>query len=663
MGKSTRRKTASRTPQKTLAPAVKLGALLHPLTALAAISVALTALLHWLFFLFAPQIWAMAENLRLEDLTSWTRYDAAERDGAEPQVLLLLVLALIVLTAVAMHQLEKRPAWLRMVVVGLALCMGVLEVVQVPPRLPWEAIDPVWWHVFLAEAGVLLVALAAYWVAGKRRSNIVFAVALIPACFLAVSLPSRIDLQCVLAPALKLRLGFSPAQIYFQYDYLLSCLAVGWHWLGGGSMAFSFCTQVSYYLLMLGSFLLARKMFAEQRLAGLLLVALCAVRIYATMVDANALPQVTPLRLDLWILLLAPAWRFGLRHWSVGLAAGLICFFVRSFGVLELGAYALAISADFLNRRVSAKEPVPFWRDVGACVRQLTPALIFVGAALLAIRLVFGALVSDAVIIYRRLGIGMIRISTESFYWWIAPMLAAVAWLGFSLRGRLGERKSAAALFAVALAVINSLYFFGRSHEHNLINISASLLFCAFFGMDLALVAWRQGARWVRWTLHAVPWLALACVAFFYSGRLIAKIGIQAAIVTRHEQLSPIDGPGPIVCGEIAAVAKDSKVFVYSQFDFWFYDRCQYVPPGYFQPIMLQPIRAKLIEQLNQLLDAGYKIVVPKVPGWQSVEGLPRPGLRHGRLVSGFDFAETEVALPRLEKAETAHYWFYWRGR
>jgi hypothetical protein len=284
---------------------------------------------------------------------------------------------------------------------------------------------------------------------------------------------------------------------------------------------------------------------------------------------------------------------------------------------------------------------------VAACGRQLTPATLFVAAGLLAIRLVFGALVSDAMTIYRRLGLGMTRISPDSFYWWIAPMLAAVAWLAFSLRSRVGERKSEAALFTVALATINSVYFFGRSHEHNLINISASLLFCAFFGMDLALAAWRYGPRWVRWTLHAAPWLALACMAFFYSDRLVGKVGIQAGTVFRHTPLVPLDNIGPIACGEIASVAKDSKVFLYSEYDYWFYERCGYVPQGYFQPLLLQPLRAQLIEQLNQLLDAGYKIVVPiRAPSQYN-----------------FDFAETMGSLRELEGARTTNYLYFWHAR
>ena len=619
--------------------------LVHPLTQLAAVTLAVTAGLRLVFFHFAERIWALREDVAIGDITPWSQWAMADRDGAEPQVLLLLVLVLAVLTVLGMQLLKRVPGWLREVVMALCLVAAALFALAVPPRAPMPDIDRVWWHVLEAEAGIFLAASMACWAVRRRAFYSVLAVFLLPVCLLPVVSQRYDDLSCVLAPALRLRLGFSPANVYFQYDYLLSLLAVGWHRLGGDPYAFSVCTQISFYLLLAGCFLLARRIFEHPRLAGLLLVALCAVRVYGIMPDANIVPQVTPLRIDLWIVLLAPALVFGLRHWSVGLAAGLVYFFGRSFGIFYLGSYALAVSADFLARRAAAKERLPLWRDISACVRQTAPALMFIGAGLLAARLVFGALVSDAVVTYRRLGLGMMRISPTSFYWWIAPMLAAVGWLAFSVRGRIPEKRAAASLFAVALAIGNSIYFFGRSHEHNLLNTSAPLLLCLFLGIDLASVTWHEGPGWVRWTLYAAPWLILALIAFSYSGRLVEKARIQAAVATRRQPLASADDPGPIVCGEIAAVAKDSRVFVYGAYDYWFYERCGYVPQGYVQPLLLQPMRAKVVQQANQLLEGGYKIVVPKQP----------------YMYGGFEFNDIEAELGGMQKVETAHYFVFRR--
>jgi hypothetical protein len=615
----------------------------HPLIQLAVITLTFTGMLRLLFFHFARQIWAMQADVPLQDITPWTRSAMLARDGIEPPVLLALILLLTILTVLSMQLLERFPQRLRIDAVLVCTMTAALFAMNVRLRAPnWQP-GRSWWQVFEAEAGIFLAILLTRWAARKRGLHVVLGLALTPVCFLAVSLPSHSDLACILAPALKLRLGFSPAQIYMQYDYLLSLLGVGWHSIGGDPFAFSRVTEVSFFLLLVASYLLARHMFEEKRLAGMLLVALCVVRVYGIVPDANFFPQVTPLRIDLWLLLLAPALIFDLRHWSVGLAAGLVYFFARSFGFLYLGSYALALSADFLMRHADARERIPLWREVADYVRPTTAGLVFVGASLLAARWVFGATVSDAVVTYRRLGIGMLRISPDSFYWWIAPALAATAWLVFSLRGVIGQRRTGASFFLLALGIGNSIYFFGRSHEQNLLNISAPLLFCVFLGMDLAIVAWGAGPVWVRWMVHAAPWLTLGFIGFFYAGRLVAKIQTQFDSVTGRQAVIDNDHISPIVCEEIAGVAQDSRVFVYDSSDYWFYEKCGYVPPGYIQPILLQPLRVSLIEQLDQLLNTGYKIIVPKTHA------------------TGFDFSDVEPSLKGLERTETVHYDFYYR--
>jgi hypothetical protein len=621
--------------------------LTHPVTRLVAVTLTLTGMLHLVFFHFAKQIWAMQEDIPLQAVTSWSRWAMLDRDGVEPQVLLLLTLVLCVLTVLGMQWLKHAPRLLHMVLMTACLMFGVIFVVGVPLQAPLAQTARLWRYVLVVEAGIFLAALVARWATRQRGLHFILAAALVPVCFLEASLPSHADLSCILAPALKLRLGFSPAQIYMQYDYLLALLAVGWHWIGGEPFAFSRVTQGSYYLLLVASFLLARRMFQEQRLAGMLLVALCVVRIYSIPGDANVWPQTTPLRLDLWILLLAPALVLGLRHWSVGLVAGLIYFFARSFGILYLGSYALALSVDFLLRHFDAEEHIPFWREIAAYARPMAAGLVFVGAGLLAARWVFGNQVSDALLTYQRLRLGMMRITPESFYWWIAPALAATGWLAFSLRGVIGQRRAGASIFLLTLSIGNSIYFFGRSHEGNLLNISAPLLFTVFLGMDLAILAWQAGPVWVHRCVHAAPWLALAIVGFFYSGQIVEKIHTQFEWAARRQALPEHDQTGTIDCQEIAAVAKDSRVFVYDLADYWFYEQCGYVPPGYVQPILLQPLRAKLVEQLNQLLNARYKIIVPKV----HADGIDFP----------FDFSDVESSLAGMERTETAHYDVYYR--
>ncbi len=563
----------------------------------------------------------------------------AERDGSEPQVLLLLTLVLIALTIALSYLIAGASPAARLLAMALGLIGSAPLLMSVPFLPPLPQIAGAWPQVFLVVEEVLLIAAAAQWAARRDATMGLLLLLLIPVCFMIPAPASlSLDLSCILAPALRLRDGFPLREVYFQYDLFPSLIAMAWQRLGGDPAMFFICTRASFFLFLGGCFMVTRRLFADRRLAGLLLVALCVVRIYGNIIDnLNAFPQVTPLRVNMWIVLLAVALHFGLEHWAVGLATGLVFFFLRGFGMLYVGSYALALIAEFCARRAASDKPPGLAGDISGSLRRVAPSLAFMAIGIAAARLTFGGFVPDAVLLYHRLGPGMMRIAPGSFYWWIAPGIATTGALAFQCRRFLPEKRAQAALFAVALAVGNSVYFFGRSHENNLLNISSSLLLTLFLGVDLAGSALERG-RALR-LVRAIPWLALAMAAFFYSGKIFDRAGRQSAFFAKSTP--PLESPQPVVCGEINAFAPDRRVFIFSAYDYWFYERCGYVPQGYIQPFYLQLLSADVIAQMNGLLAKGYKVVVPK-----GSDG-------------GVDFSEFAPRLINVRRRETANYFFY----
>jgi len=614
----------------------------QPVVYAVAIAISLTSVLRLLFFHFSQRIWAFSQDFPLELITPWSRWTMADRDGVETQVLLLLTLLLVTLTVVATKLVDKVSTRWRLVAAALCLIGCGTFLAFVPFAPPMAQVSVFRSHVLIVVGSALLITAAIHWAGQRRTRYSLLFLLLIPICFLTAS-PEAMssDLECILAPALRLRLGFPLREIYFQYDLFPSLIAVGWQRLGANPAMFSFCTRTSYFLLLIGGFFLARRLFVNQRLAALFLAALCAVRIYGVMDEANAYPQVTPLRIDLWIVLLAAALNFGLEHWVVGLAIGLVFFFLRSFGMLYIGSYGLALIAEFCARRTASQEPQALLKDIAASCRRVLPSLALIALGVGAARLVFGSIVSDAVLIYHRLGAGMIRIAPSSFYWWVAPGIAVAAALAFECRQLLSDKRAQAAFFAVALAIGNVIYFFGRSHENNLMVVSASLLLCFFLCFDLAAISVKPGQA--RKLVLTLPWLVLTVIAYFYSGRIFAKVGDQAAAVAQVPVV--FKSPQIIVCAEINAAASDRRVFIFSYYDYWFYEQCGYVPQGYIQPLFLQFFRGDIIAQMNGLLDQGYKVVVPKVSS------------------PGFDWAELAPDLKGTYQLETADYVLYGRRR
>ncbi len=607
----------------------------HPSVRLLGVTVAVGVAVRALFFQVAPWLWSFALPVPASDLLPWALPAMVDRDGAEPYGLLAAVMVQLLLTGLAFTWLTHvAPRWRALILAALLVVVGVFAY-RLPPRPPLHAVATDLSRAWKVVAGSLVAAwlLARAVRRGTRASTLVAAV-LVPLCFIPTNYPSLVDLSCVLAPALRLAHGASPREIYMQYDLFPSLLAIGWTKLGASAFSFWVVCSAAYYAMLIGIFVIARRLFLRPQLAGPMLLALVILRLFAPINDPASVPQVTPLRLDLWPLLVAAALVAGLRRWPVGLVTGLMYFFARGVGELYIGAYALALAADFFARRhaTPAAERAPFASELRSALRETAVSLALVVLSLAAGRAVFGRFGSEGIEIYRRLGIGMLRVDRTSFYWWLLPLTGAAGWLVFSRRGSLPPKRAEAATLSVALLVANSIYFFGRSHEHNLINTSVSFIFCLFLALDLAWPSADSDPAILRWGFRLAPYLVLAVCAYNYSARVVKRLDQQQSLVLEQHPLAG-ELPPSINCDEIRRAAGDDRIFFLSRNDYWFYEACKLTPPStYLQPITLTALRQPLVDELRRLLDSGVKVFVPRdqrdwcARSWPDLSAtLPRP--------------------------------------
>jgi hypothetical protein len=625
---------------------------LPPSICLLAVAFGAAAVLRSLFFSASEWLWRFVLPFSNAEVTPWTRSTLIQRDGAEPYALLAMVFVEMAATAGGTWLLVRLPAYGQAAAVAMLLAgsWATLRSVSLTPPMFQVTPDPdTAWRVVAVS---LLIALSLRWSSGQgRKLPLALPLMLVVVCFVPTSLPSLLDLPCILSPALRMQHGIPLRDIYMQYDLLPSLLALAWHKLDGGPLVFSAVVGGgSFFVMLLGVFWLSGRLFSRPDWAVLLVTCLVLVRVYGVMMDASATPQVTPLRLELWLLLVAVTLSKGLQHWLVGLTLGLLFFFARSMGTLYLAAYGLALTGDFIARRLAtvAAHRRPFVTDLRGYARPLVAPLLLIAAAILGSRLIFGNFGSDAVALYRRLGVGMLRIGKGSFFWWILPLLGVLGCLAVIRARWLERRRAQATVFVVALVIANSLYFFGRSHEHNLVNLSTGFLLCLFLALDLASPAAEEHEPGLRRAFGVMPWLVVGYCAFFYSGRVLEKVGAQHALVARHQPLPPAvpsDFTPAIHCDEIGKAAGDGRVFFFSANDFFFYHQCGYVPQGYVQPVALAVMKRPLVQEMNRLLDEGYKIVVPQ----QSHDW-------------GTFFPEFQDELAKPEMVATPHYQVFRRA-
>jgi len=624
----------------------KRSAVAQPALPLLGVAVCIAFGVRAAFFKIADWLWNFANVVDLNEMVPWAHWAMYDRDGAEAYGLLGAIAVQGLGTALVMAGLARlKPLW-RAGATAALLALALYLAWDLPPRPPasdvFSTLSGTLWFV----AGALLVSAWLGWVAHRTRALVPLSLALvlIPVCFVPIAYSSMADLTCLLAPALRLEHGIRLSQIYFQYDLLPSLLVLAWTTIGGAPIAFSSIVMpATFYALFLGIYALGRRFLRPELLAPLL-ISVVIVRYYS--IPGDNVPQIAPLRLDLWLLPLALVRAVGLRHWSVGLVLGGLCFFSRSIGMLLVGAYGLALGLDFLaQRRASRRESVtPFWRGLVALFRSTAWVWGIILLSLLTARLVFGSFVSDAVVTYQRLGVGMMRIDRSSFYWWLLALTGAVGWLAYSRRGSLPARVGEGSIFAVTLTVSSSIYFFGRSHEINLLNTSVPYLFCLFLGVELAWPTGYQTAR-LRLLYRAFPWLVVATSAYFYSLRGVQRTTGQFAELSQQAPLLQATSGNPVPtldCAEVRNAAGDDKVVFFSANDYWYYQRCELVPHGYFQPMQLALLKKPLAADLSRWLGRGFKLAVP----------------RNGDFIAK-TFAEFSPLLPALDHVDTPNFQIY----
>lgn len=594
----------------------------------ALLACAASCLLYLVYYLLSPYIWAQNPILPLSEYTEWIRDYALEHDGYEVYALYLLLLTSLPLTVVLAQLLDSNRAVLPRYLVVPAL-VGVSgyylsRIGFTPPMAVVANGQPLWHSQFLwVMVGVALVTALLYQVQCRAGTwlPLMAAVILLPVCFIATQPTAWEDSGYIFTPALRLLNGVSPQEIYFQYDLFLSLLAAVWMKLDLDINKFQVLGQCSFYALFLGILLLSRQLFINKGLALFLFLALVLVKIYGLAGEPVTYFQVTPLRLDLWFPLLLMVYAKGPYHWANGLYCGFLVLFHHNFGIIYSAAFCQLLltmyALDYLDARVNMggglKAMFGLFRKHAVTWKY---HVVIIGLAFLAHTLLIKNSSYRTAQIYQKTGFGFIKIAPGSFYWYVPVVVSLAFFLLLRQRQLLTPKYLTTGLLLLFLAIGNSVYFFGRSHENNIINISATLLFALFLLLDLVGIILNGGTARLAGS-HAIQacaaLLVLGC-GFFYANVIAEKTMVQYRNARAGQTIYPQLPTAEIVRNEMAKVrmvtGNSSKVYFLSFSDFMYYYYGNYAPVGYFNPFQSWVMQKHLTSYLQGLVDNGYFLVV-----------------------------------------------------
>jgi hypothetical protein len=443
-----------------------------------ALTATLLVALRFVFVAALPSIIAAKPAVSPEDISIWSRWIAHEHDGVETLVLfvgtflfLLCAAGFSLLAQRHLPAIAKRGLWAAGLAATVFLVFNTRSSEFFAPapgvsRWLWATLPAIvmaGWFAFHRRATKTLKALAATLAAAALLA------------FMVASLGDVYppDYCYYIGPALRHLRGEALGTFYMQYNLggtllVEAMLAAGLklHQIGLVFVLSLFVWFILYWLL-------ARQIFGDSFFVCLFMAALVVVRFCNIRGHAAFVPQVLPLRLDLWVPILLVINRWGVRSWQASLSAGVVYFLDSTFGFLCVGVYCGALLLDTLLTKPSR---LP-WRQVLPSVAVMAWHLF-----------TFGSIVSPAAKLYVNAQVGFLPTSPTSLFWPIALLLG---WAIAIFVQRRQEQASQRGIVICAMALVHLTYFFGRSHDHNLLNVSGVWILAVLLSLHVAVSSLR----------------------------------------------------------------------------------------------------------------------------------------------------------------------------
>lgn len=557
--------------------------------------------IYWgLFVLFAPFFRSYQPDLNT--LAPWIRISFIPAlEGAEAQVLFFSSIVYVML-ALMVVRYGKRLPWFSKRGVQ-AVCLGVLFASVAGILIERSRLDPVLMLPPLMNASIALFlppALFILYFLYKRMARSafhhVFSLLLFTVFTVLVILQldeaSAFDYGFVIGPALKLSFGEHLGSFYMQYGLFMTYL---FKWMVDLRLTLSHMQVVMgviFALWYVFFWLLAKKLIKDSRLAFLCLVALFGLRFLAIRHDPTLIPQASPMRLDLWAPLLLVAYTFGLTSPFTALSFAIGYLLDNSFGLFYILAYYATVGSLFvLGFR---KRTIP----IKSFALLFAPLLVALGVQVM----LFGSLFSSAALLYARLLISFIPTSYTSYLWIVLAFLP-IALYSFLLEPDARVKQVLFLFFAITLIQLN--YFYGRSHEHNLLNLSGLLVFLFFFTLDRLR---RVFSLRYSPVLLGVGFIVLGSV--FFSGEANRKLTrAWARLATLNFSYTNTADSRAEEFAKVRLRYRTQKVYLLSDIDSYVYYRNNIHPPGYFNPFWANVLLDDTVGFLLDLVDQGYTLV------------------------------------------------------
>ena len=438
-------------------------------------------------------------------------------------------------------------------------------------------------------------------VTGALKIGLVSAVLLFFTLFVILTTPvltgSTIDFNFFIAPALKLIDGEKLGSFYIQYSlgeillfkYLLQQGAKLHHMQIVLAVIFSVWFLLYYFL--------AIKIFKEKFFVVLFLISLVLFKLLASPYHPMLSPQASTMRLDLWLPLFLVSFQFGLFSPVTSTAFSLAYIFDNFFGLFYFVVY-LAFLAVFAFFRKRQDENL----KIGKVIQLSIPITI----AVFFQHYYFGSFFSQSARLVDDLDYWQLNISPHSMFWIILLILGLFLYISLKQKTKYLKENY---FLLMAFAVTGLVYFFGRSHENNLMTTSGIILVLLFLNLDQI-----SSIYGFKKSLFLLSSLFILTISFFFSKPILTNLNnvynhLQRRVLV---DVNPIDksiSQSP----NLLANYQTGKIFLISGYDAYLNYRYSLKQEGYFSPFIANLFMEDTIRLIKELSKKDYTILLEDV--------------------------------------------------
>lgn len=419
--------------------------------------------------------------------------------------------------------------------------------------------------------------------------------------FWGMDIPSIYDYGYFIGPALKISQGEDFKHFYMQYNLLLTFIFKGMMDLNWQLPQMQIFLALTFILWIFIYYFLASKFIKNKFLLFLFMLALVTLRYFAIDHDPVRIPAVLPARLDLWVPLILILYKFNFLSLMTAISFALVYLLDNTFGFLYQILYLVFLTYFSLKSG-------QFKRGI-----VLTLPAVVVGAVQFSL---FGSLTSPATKLYQNVQLGFMPISFESFFWLIWAFLPYSVYL---LLKEPNQKLKTVFQFLLALIVLQFIYFFGRSHDHNLLNLSGIWLFVLFLTLNELIKQFKlEKLSFVLAMIFLIVFsLTFATHAEKKLSRVIRHISQKKLLDRTNLEVSINQNPDLF-----SIYQKGQKIFVVSQFDAYINYRYKLAQVGFINPFPINLYVDQTAQKLIDLIEQGYKVVLWETEMIKMIEQL-----------------------------------------